>query len=360
MKFPLKKGGERGIDFVLLNTMFGINKDHINLLSKLSLPRVVNAMRVKWSFHYSKWVKKPVLNALPISITIEPTTACNLSCPECPSGLKQFTRPEGNLKQEFYKKLIDQTYKKTYYLNFYFQGEPFINPDFLEMVKYANDKKMYTATSTNAHFLDDANAKKTIESGLSRLTISIDGTTQETYESYRKNGSLDKVIAGTKNVIKWKKELKSKTPYIIFQFLVVKPNEHQIEDAKKLANELGVDEIRFKTAQLYNFKHGNELIPSIDKYARYKKQADGTYRLKNKLLNECWRMWSSCVITWDGKVVPCCFDKDATHQLGELHQTPLKEIWTSKPYHNFRSALLTNRQEIDICQNCTEGTKVWE
>ncbi len=340
--------------------MFGLNADHINLLSKLSLLRVVNAMRVKWGFHYSKWMKKPVLNAQPISLTIEPTTACNLGCPECPSGLKQFTRPEGNLKQEFYKKLIDQTYRKSYYLNFYFQGEPYINPDFLEMVNYADNKNIYTATSTNAHFLNEENAKKTIKSGLSRLTISIDGTTQETYESYRKNGSLDKVIEGTKNVIKWKKELKSKTPYIIFQFLVVKPNEHQIENAKKLADELGVDEIRFKTAQLYNFKHGNDLIPSIDKYARYKKQADGTYRLKNKLLNECWRMWSSCVITWDGKVVPCCFDKDAKYQLGDLQENSLQKIWRSKSYNNFRKALLTNRQEIDICQNCTEGTKVWE
>jgi radical SAM protein with 4Fe4S-binding SPASM domain len=340
--------------------MANLFADRLNIISRVTVARLVNYLRLLWSFHYSKWIKQPVLNAQPISITIEPTTACNLACPECPSGLKQFTRPEGNLKQEFYKKLIDQIYKKSFYLNFYFQGEPFINPNFLEMVSYANDKKMYTATSTNAHFLTEETAKKTIESGLSRLTISIDGTTQETYESYRKKGSLDKVIDGTKNIIKWKKELKSKTPYIIFQFLVVKPNEHQIEDAKKLANELGVDEIRFKTAQLYDFKNGNELMPSIDKYSRYKKQADGTYRLKNKLLNECWRMWSSCVITWDGKIVPCCFDKDATHQLGDLQQTSLKDVWIAEPYQNFRKTLLTNRQAIDICQNCTEGTKVWE
>lgn len=337
-----------------------LTSDQLNLLSKFTFPRIVNALQIKWSYHYSKWTKKAKITGLPTSITIEPTTACNLGCPECPSGLKQFTRPEGNLKQEFYKSVIDQAYKKSFYLNFYFQGEPFINPNFLEMVAYAESKKMYTATSTNAHFLNDATAKKTIESGLSRLTISIDGTTQETYESYRKNGSLEKVITGTKNVIKWKKELKSKTPYLIFQFLVVKPNEHQIDDAKKLADELGVDEIRFKTAQLYDFENGNELMPSIEKYARYKKQADGTYRLKNKLLNECWRMWSSCVITWDGKIVPCCFDKDAKHQLGDIAKTDLQQIWTSAPYNNFRSTLLTNRQSIDICQNCTEGTKVWE
>ncbi|PJC62411.1 MAG: radical SAM protein, partial [Flavobacteriales bacterium CG_4_9_14_0_2_um_filter_32_27] len=122
---------------------------------------------------------------------------------------------------------------------------------------------------TNAHFLTDEMAKKTILSGLDRLIISIDGITQEVYENYRIHGKLDKVLEGTKNILKWKKELKSNTPYVIFQFLVVKPNEHQIEDAKVLADELGVDEIRFKTAQVYDYENGNPLLPTIEKYSRY-------------------------------------------------------------------------------------------
>jgi radical SAM protein with 4Fe4S-binding SPASM domain len=295
-----------------------------------------------------------------MSVTIEPTTACNLGCPECPSGLKQFTRAEGNLKTALYKKVIDEVQHHAFYLNFYFQGEPYINPNFLEMVAYAHSKKIYTATSTNAHFLTTQKAEETIKSGLSRLTISIDGTTQETYESYRKGGNLEKVLEGAKNIIAAKKALKSKTPYVIFQFLVVKPNQHQIEDAKALAANLGVDEIRFKTAQVYDYQHGNPLIPTIEKYARYKKQADGTYRLKNKMLNECWRMWSSCVITWDGKIVPCCFDKDAKHQLGDLQTSTLKQVWQNSNYIGFRTQLLNNRSAIDICQNCTEGTKVFD
>jgi len=340
--------------------MAGQLNDSINLISKINWKRLINSIQVYASFYLAKYAGVKKASGLPISITIEPTTACNLGCPECPSGLKQFSRPEGNLKTEVYRQIIDEVKHHAFYLNFYFQGEPFINPDFLEMVRYANQHKMYTATSTNAHFLDDKKAKETVKSGLSRLTVSIDGTTQETYESYRKQGELSKVIEGTQNVLKWKKELNSKTPYVIFQFLVVRPNEHQIEDAKKLANELGVDEIRFKTAQLYDYKNGNPLMPTNEKYARYKRQKDGTYRIKNKMLNECWRMWSSCVITWDGKVVPCCFDKDAKHQLGDLTQSKLENIWQNDNYLSFRQKLLTNRQEIDICQNCTEGTKVWE
>jgi radical SAM protein with 4Fe4S-binding SPASM domain len=207
--------------------------------------------------------------------------------------------------------------------------------------------------------LNDAVAKKTVESGLSRLIMSIDGTTQETYEQYRIGGDLKKVIEGAENIVKWKKELRSKTPHIIFQFLVVKPNEHQIKDVEVLAKKIGVDEVRFKTAQMYDYVNGNKLIPTIEKYSRYKKQTDGTYTIKNEMLNHCWRLWHSTVITWDGLVVPCCFDKDAQHQLGNLKTESFKEMWQGNKYQNFRSSVLRSRSEIDICKNCTEGTKVW-
>lgn len=296
---------------------------------------------------------------MPVSISVEPTTSCNLRCPECPSGLRSFTRPTGMLDQQFFKNTIDELSSTLTYLLFYFQGEPYLHPQFLELVNYAASKNIYTATSTNAHYLNEENARKTVESGLDRLIVSIDGTTQDTYASYRVGGKLDKVIKGTENVIKWKKKLKSKTPHIIFQFLVVRPNEHQVKDVEMLAKQLGVDEVGFKTAQIYNYKNGSELIPTIDKYSRYKKLEDGHYTIKSKLLNHCWKMWHSCVITWDGKVVPCCFDKDAHHQLGNLKAENFEKLWNGEAYRQFRASLIQSRSKIDMCQNCTEGTKVW-
>ncbi|MDZ4823292.1 MAG: SPASM domain-containing protein [Flavobacteriales bacterium] len=334
-------------------------RDSLNYISKLRWPKIVNVIRVLQSFYSSKRTKSPLHKAWPVSISIEPTTACNLGCPECPSGLRAFTRDTGNLKIENFKRWIDELSVHLTYINFYFQGEPFIHPQFLDLVKYASEKKIYTSTSTNAHFLNERNAKRTVESGLDRLIISIDGTTQEVYEQYRVNGKLEKVLEGTKNIMRAKRELKSRTPHVIFQFLVVKPNEHQIEDVKKLAKEVGVDEVRFKTAQVYNFENGNDLIPDNNKFSRYRKNADGTYAVKNALDNHCWRLWSSCVITWDGLVVPCCFDKDAQHQLGDLKTHSFKEIWNNDAYLSFRSSLLKARSEIDICANCSEGTKVW-
>ena len=333
--------------------------NNIQLLRKLTVKKILNAGKVWVGYHLSKRTHNYYYKGLPISIAIEPTTSCNLRCPECPSGLRQFTRPTGMLEPSFFKQTIDSIYQELIYLTFYFQGEPYLNPHFLEMVQYASSKKIYTSTSTNAHYLTTELAIKTVESKLDRLIISIDGTTQETYEQYRIGGSLQKVIEGTKNIVQAKKQLKSNTPHIVFQFLVVKPNEHQLTEIEKLAKELEVDEVLFKTAQVYDFENGHPLIPTNETYSRYKRQSDGTYRVKNKLLNQCWRMWSSCVITWDGLVVPCCFDKDAQHQLGDLKKQSFHDLWISQKYQQFRKAILKSRQEIDICKNCSEGTKVW-
>lgn len=334
-------------------------KNHIRLFKKLSFRKLINACKVYVSFYLSKNTALKNHFGKPISISIEPTTSCNLRCPECPSGLRQFTRPIGMLEPDFFKKTIDELYRELIYLTFYFQGEPYLNPDFLNMVTYASQKKIYTSTSTNAHYLNEEQAEKTVQSGLDRLIISIDGTTQEVYEQYRVGGQLNKVIEGTKHIVAAKQKLNSQTPYVVFQFLVVRPNEHQLHDVEKLAEELGVDEVLFKTAQVYDYENGNPLIPLNEKYSRYKKLSSGKYVIKNELLNQCWRMWSGCVITWNGIIVPCCFDKDAKHQLGDLKSTSFSSIWNSLKYQDFRQRVLNSRKQIDICQNCSEGTKVW-
>lgn len=326
-------------------------------ISKISFSKLWNVFKLRFSYRFARFFKTSKAWGTPMAVSIEPTTACNLSCPECPSGLKQFTRATGNLKVGMNEKILDELGKNLIYINYYFQGEPFINPHIFEMIKAANQRNIYTSTSTNAHFIDEQIAKKIIDSGLDQLIISIDGTSQETYESYRVDGSLEKVLQGTKHIVSAKN--KGAKLHIVFQFLVVKANEHQIDEVFRLAKEYGVDEVRLKTAQFYQFENGNPLMPSNDEYSRYKLQSDGTYKLKNKLRNACWRMWSSCVFTWNGSVVPCCFDKDAKHQLGSVQSESFLSIWKSDQYRGFRKAVLTNRKEIDICKNCSEGSKVW-
>src|SRR5215472_5090072 len=108
--------------------------DTINLFSKLTVRRFLNASKVLSSYYVSKWTKKAVQWGYPVSISFEPTTSCNLRCPECPSGLRAFTRPTGMLDNPFFQATTDQLYSDLLYLIFYFKGEPYLNTAFMDMV----------------------------------------------------------------------------------------------------------------------------------------------------------------------------------------------------------------------------------
>lgn len=334
-------------------------RDALQWINNSSARKVVNLIQLRTSFTLSRVLGKAIHWGMPMAVSIEPTTSCNLRCPECPSGLRAFSRPTGMLKLADFQHIIEPIKASLWAINFYFQGEPFLNKELLPMVRLAADAGIYTSTSTNAHYFDESRALETVQSGLHRLIISLDGTSQETYEQYRIGGNLEKVLEGTKRVIAAKRKLKSSSPHIIFQFLVVRPNEHQTQEALQLAKELGVDEVRFKTAQIYDYENGNDLIPHNDAYSRYRQKSDGKWVLKNKMSNHCWRMWQGCVFTWDGRVVPCCFDKDAHHPMGKVGNEDFNSVWKGLQYNNFRNAVLKGRSEIDICRNCSEGTKVW-
>ncbi|HXH18264.1 MAG TPA: SPASM domain-containing protein [Chitinophagales bacterium] len=338
--------------------------DSLAFLQKTSPRKAINAAKVIISYFRSRITGIPRLCGLPITVSVEPTTSCNLRCPECPSGLRAFTRDRGMMELSLFKKTVDELEYSLIFLYLYFQGEPYLHPRFADMVMYASRKNIFTVSSTNAHFLDDDNARKTVESGLSRLIISIDGITQDSYAKYRLGGNLERVLEGTKNLLKWKKKLQSNTPHVIFQMVVFRHNENEILGLHKIADDCGVDEVKLKTAQIYDFEKNHSLIPSNEKYSRYSANLlspalNGFYQIKNPLLNHCWKMWHSCVVTWDGKVVPCCFDKDASYVMGDLKKQSFRDIWTGEAYNAFRYRLLTSRKEIDICRNCSEGTKVW-
>lgn len=333
-------------------------RDGISFTSKLTPLRLRNMLACYRSFGKAYRHQLAHHPAWPWSISVEPTTSCNLRCPECPSGLRAFSRPTGMLEMSTFKKLLDEIHGKLAYLTMYFQGEPYLNPIFFDAVRYAHSKNIYTSTSTNAHYLTRENAQKTIESGLSRIIISMDGTDQETYQTYRVGGQLDKVIEGIRHLTEAKKASKNHAPFIILQFIVFEHNRHQIPAIRQLAHSLGVDKLELKTAQVYNFENGSTLIPTDGKYSRYKKNKNGVYQIKNQLRNKCWKMWHSCVMTWDGAIVPCCFDKDARYRMGNIRTQTFAEIWNGEAYINFRQRLFSDRKSIDICENCTEGLKV--
>lgn len=327
---------------------------HVRLVSALTPARLWNLLILNTSYLFSVILKKPFHRGRPYAVSLEPTTACNLKCPECPTGAGILKRQGGSLDLKHFEMILSKLPHQTFYLTLYFQGEPYLNRHFFNMVKLAKEKRMFVSTSTNGHFLDGESARNTIKSGLDKIILSLDGADAQTYLNYRRGGDFNKVIAGIRILVRLRKEMRRLRPLIEIQFLVFKQNEDQLARMKKLCRKLGADVLSFKTAQHYDFVQGNPYMTSVEKYSRYRKTQSGGFELKNKLRNRCKRMWSSCVITWDGEMTPCCYDKDATHGYGNLLQHDFEELWKGSEAVRFRRSVLSSRNQIAICCNCHE------
>jgi radical SAM protein with 4Fe4S-binding SPASM domain len=326
----------------------------ISVLRTLNLRRISNLLLVESGFLLSRISSKVVVIGKPWAASIEPTTSCNLRCTECPTGMQTLSRPKGNMSLDVFRKILDKLSPDLFYLTLYFQGEPLLNPQFTEMVALARSRRIFVSTSTNGHFLDDRNVEKIIQSGLSHLVISMDGTDQQTYEKYRVNGNIQTVINGIKRLTDAKKTAKTSSPFIELQFLVLRHNEHQVSQMREFAREADVDKLSFKSAQVYNFEEGSLIIPTLKGKSRYRQLPDGSWVMARKIRNRCHRIWSSLVVTWDGKVVPCCYDKNADFPTGNLLEDSLDRIWKNQVAQSFRRKLISNRTDIPICRNCGE------
>ena len=314
--------------------------------------RLLNIVLVYLGYILSIVSKRPVVLGQPFGISLEPVSWCNLSCTQCPVGLNNVRRGKKSIDPVSYRRIIDDVYRKTWYLMLYFQGEPLLHKDFISLVNYAASRKMYTVTSTNAQLISREMAVQLVESGLNRIIVSVEGTDQQTYAKYRRGGELEKVLSGIRYLVDSKRQLKKNHPYIVLQFLVFRFNQHQIDEVKDLGRNLGVDRIECKSAQLYPEEGSVDLLPDLMKYRRYNINRNGELEIRRRMLNRCRRLWETLVVTSDERVVPCCFDKEGEYAMEGKNR---KEIWKSREFTKFRAMILHNRRSVDICTNCTGG-----
>ena len=315
--------------------------------------RHINALGLGFSFLSSTITHKAFIAGMPVSAGVEITNYCNLKCPQCTTGSGSMTRANGFMKEEMFDKFISEAGQFLYNINLYFQGEPMLHPQFFSFIAKPGRPKI--TVSTNGHFLSEENSFKLVRSGIDKLIVSLDGMDSETYSRYRVAGDIDKVTAGIRNVsselLKFKTSLKLEV-----QFLVNRFNESQIPLVKKFAKEVNAS-LKLKSVQVLNMEETEQWMPAIEKFKRYKKNQNGIFIPKNHFNNNCLRLWMNPVITWDGKVIPCCFDKNAEHVMGDLNEQSFREIWLGEKFKTFRSSVLKGRKSIEICRNCTSGLR---
>lgn len=136
---------------------------------------------------------------------------------------------------------------------------------------------------------------------------------------------------------------------IELQCLRLKTNEHEWKELKRQYKALGADCLSLKTAQLYDYENGHDLMPSDARYSRYEQGADGKYHRK-KRARGCLRVWSGVVVTTTGEVLPCCYDKSHAYSYGNIQDAPIAELFQNAKALAFRRAAMSEQPKI--CQEC--------
>ena len=309
------------------------------------------------------------ISHMPTFVSVEPAAVCQLRCPACPVGqaktaplTDRFTdRPATPdriqtelplMPREVWLRVLSEIRETAMTVQFYFQGEPLLNKDLPVMIREAHEAGLYTIVSTNAQAMTQDLANELVRAGLDRIIVSMDGLTDESYNAYRIGGSLEK----TKAAIRFLREAKEQSPItyhqsplIELQCLRLKTNEHEWAQLKRVYKSLGADRLTLKTAQLYDYANGHPLMPSNPRYSRYIQGPDGRFHRK-PIGKTCLRVWSGCVITTNGDVLPCCYDKTHAHAYGNIMNAPLRELYSNDQAIAFRRAAL--RQQPQICQEC--------
>ncbi len=327
----------------------------------LYIRRAVNALRCSLSYALSLFGGVHVSH-FPTFVSVEPANFCQLRCPECPVGRAGgHPRRPAFLSDEVWQRVLREAAPYAHTIQFYFQGEPLLFPNLPRTISEAHALGLYTIVSTNAQALTPALADSLVESGLSRIIVSMDGLTDASYSAYRQGGSLSQ----TRNALRWLREAKQRHRSRItieLQCLRLRTNESEWAALRRTYRAMGADRLTLKTAQFYDYASGHPLMPTHPRHSRYVKGSDGLYRRREPRwrtlwrrvfrLYPCWRLWSGCVITTDGEVLPCCYDKDHRHSYGNLLQTSLSDCFRSRS-RSFRHAVLHAPESLPpMCQSC--------
>lgn len=314
--------------------------------------RFINALKCYWNYALSLFGLVRISHT-PLFVSVEPAAVCQLRCPECPVGLRniEISRSrnlERTMSLDLWHRVLSEIRDTAFIVQFYFQGEPLLNKDLAKMIAEAHEAGLYTIVSTNAQALTPELAKALVAAGLNRIIVSMDGLSEASYGTYRIGGNLAQTKAALLYLREAKEQLKSHM-MIELQCLRLRTNEHEWAEFKRRYKQLGADRLVFKTAQLYDYKNGNPLMPSDARYSRYIKGADGLYH-RRRLSRICWRAWSGVVVTTNGEVLPCCYDKSCALAYGNIKVSSLRELFGNEKALAFRKAALC--QTPQICQQC--------
>ncbi len=274
---------------------------------------------------YLNWIRSNLelrrgasyIGARPLKLTVDPTNACQLRCALCPTGLHLHDRGTGQASPRLFESLLDQLGAYVFFMDFFNWGEPLLNSHLEDYIEMAAARGIVCGVSTNLSLpLSSARIRRLVTCGLHEITVSLDGASQETYATYRRGGRLDLVLDNMRHLVAEKSQLRLATPVITWQFLVFRFNEHEIEKARAMAAEIGV-EIAFRPPLVEVDRYPvRDKDPAAWRAANPKYQSAEEPRAAEE--GRCAWHYMSAAVNWDGGIAPCCTLFEQRHDFGSV------------------------------------------
>lgn len=319
----------------------------------LRLSRAANDRLLNLSYR----LRRARVWGLPQQVMIEPINACNARCPLCPTGRRELNRPVANIALATVQHVVDQVASSVRTLPLWNYGEPFLHPQLFDMIHYAHGRHISVVVSTNGLGLyDPADVPRIVDSGLNRLIVSLDGATPQTLAVYRVGVDLERVLAGLRLLAAEKQRRGVTHPEVIWQFIVMSHNRHEIEPARRLAGEVGTRfMVKTVSLDLVDWPERDRFLPELEEWRRYEPTAGGGYAPRLASRRPCPMPWYSLVVNSSGQVLPCCVDTRSEMVLGDVHRQSIRDIWNGPAMQDLRRALARG-ETPGPCERCTLGS----
>jgi len=262
--------------------------------------------------------------------------------------LRAWTKPRRDLSLDEFKGIVNQ-FPGIAGIKLQGMGEPLLNAELIDMVRWADRKNIRVRTVTNGMLMDASMAKSLVSSGLDSLYISVDSATPDIYSEIRRGADLHQVVDNIRTIVKVRG--RQRHPHIRLVMLGMECNRGELPDMLRLARELSVDELTFQPnlnyyakapmeAELQNERLSLQEVRSIVSEGQACASKLGVKFSVDVYDSPCNWPWTSCYVSVDGFVVPCCHlaDPDVEH-FGNLFEVTFSQIWNGLHYKSFRKAL---------------------
>jgi len=283
---------------------------------------------------------KADLTKFPYIIDLEPTNNCNLDCIMCPRQI--MTREKGKMDFELFKRIADEVSEKGGKgIRLIGIGEPLLNPNIFEMIKYTKSKGLLAHMTTNGILLNKDKMEKIFDSGLDSIIFSLQGTTKEEYTKMRNNRLYDKLEKTIKNLVKKRNKLNSKLHIQVTTTLLDETEEQKKEFYDKW--EKIVDRVDNWYTTLKNIAHVERVKPLLERERSEEHAGTG----------KCIEVRTKLTVFWNGDVSACCGDYNGSLVLGNVKEKSLYDLWHGEKLNGIREVLSRNeRHKIPLCANC--------